>query len=345
MSQSNEQFLKALASAAIKPVYLLCGQEPLLIQECADALRNKLKTQGFSERIVLETDSSGFEWDDLYQHSSAMSLFASQRIIDMRIATGKPGKDGSQAIIDYCANPPPDTVLLISTQEWSTKHGGKWSEAIEQCGQMVLSWQVKPNEMARWLNQRLSAKGISASPDALQILLACVEGNLMAANQEVNKLAMQGVVGSITALEMQAWVADSSRFDVFKLIDACYGQDVPRMSKILHGLKAEGELVPGLVPLISKELMNLAYYAHVQEKSRRAQAQMQADKQWQSKQAQMLRAIDTANSAHFERLNQQLALVDKISKGRLSGDAWVSLERVLTQWALPKAKERLRVCA
>lgn len=345
MSLSNEQFLKTLASAAVKPVYLLCGQEPLLIQECADALRSKLKTQGFSERIVLETDSSSFDWSDLYQHSTAMSLFASQRLIDMRLPTGKPGKDGSQALIDYCVNPPPDTVLLISTQEWSTKHGGKWSEAIEQCGQMVLSWQVKPNEMSRWLNQRLASKGISASPDALQILLACVEGNLMAANQEVNKLAMQGVAGSISATQMQAWVADSSRFDVFKLIDACYGQDVPRMSKILHGLKLEGEQVPGLVPLIGKELLNLAYYAHIQEKSRRAQAQMQTDKHWQSKQAQMLRAIDTANSAHFESLNQQLAQVDKISKGRLSGDAWVSLERVLTQWALPKAKGRLRVCA
>lgn len=345
MSQSNEQFLNALSQSAIKPVYLLCGQEPLLIQECADALRNKLKAIGFSERIVLETDSSSFDWQDLYQHSTAMSLFASQRIIDMRLPTGKPGKDGSQALIDYCSNPPPDTVLMISTQEWSTKHGGKWSEAVEACGQMVLSWQVKPNEMARWLNQRLTAKGISASPDAQQILLACVEGNLMAANQEVNKLAMQGVAGSISAAQMQVWVADSSRFDVFKLIDACYGQDVPRMSKILHGLRSEGEQVPGLVPLIAKELMNLAYYAHIQEKSRRAQAQMQADKHWQSKQAQMLRAIDTGNSAHFESLNQQLAQVDKMSKGRLSGNAWVALERVLTQWALPKAKQCLHVCA
>ncbi len=345
MSQSNEQFLKALSHSAIQPVYLLCGQEPLLVQECADALRHKLKMQGFSERIVLETDSSAFDWQDLYQHSNAMSLFASQRIIDMRLPTGKPGKDGSQALIDYCANPPSDTVLLITCQEWSNKHGGKWSEAIEQCGLMVLSWQVKPNEMARWLSQRLSAKGISASADALQILLACVEGNLMAANQEVNKLAMQGVAGSISAAQMQEWVADSSRFDVFKLIDACYGQDVPRMSKILHGLKSEGEQVPGLLPMISKELMNLAYYAHIQEKSRRAQAQMQTDKHWQSKQAQMLRAIDTANSAHYESLNQQLAQVDKMSKGRLHGDAWVSLERVLTQWALPKAKGRLRVCA
>lgn len=345
MSLSNEQFLRTLSNAAIKPVYLLCGQEPLLIQECADALRAKLKASGFSERVVLETDSKGFEWPDLYQHSSAMSLFASQRLLDMRLPTGKPGKEGSQALVDYCANPSPDTVLLISTQEWSKKHGGKWTDVIAQCGQIVESWQVKPSEMASWLNKRLSAKGISASQDALQILLACVEGNLLAANQEVNKLAMQGITGSISAAQMQHWVADSSRFDVFKLIDACYGQDVARMSRILHGLKSEGEQVPALVPLIGKELMNLAYYAQIQEQSKRAHAQMQADKHWQNKQAQMLRAIDAANSVHFENLTQQLAQVDKMSKGRLTGDAWVSLERVLTQWALPKSKGRIRVCA
>lgn len=345
MSQTYDQFLRGLAKALVKPVYLLCGQEPLLVQECADALRAKLKAEGFSERIVLETDGGGFDWDDLYQHASAMSLFSSRRLIDLRLPTGKPGKDGSQALIDFCARAPADTVLMITCQEWSSKHGGKWSEAVEQCGQMMVASQVKPNELGAWLKQRLASKGISASEEALQILLACVEGNLLAANQEVAKLAMQGVSGAVTAEQMRHWVADSSRFDVFKLIDACYAQDLPRMSRILHGLRAEGEQVPGLVPMLGKELMSLAYYAQVQEKNRRAQAQMQADRQWQTKQAQMLRMIDAAGSAHFESLLKQLALVDRISKGRASGDAWVSLHRVLSQWAALKAKGRLQVCA
>lgn len=344
MNVNSEQFLNALAKSAIKPVYLIAGQEPLLIQECAVALRSKLKTQGFSERIVLESDSSSFSWDELYHHSNALSLFASQRIIDLRLPTGKPGKDGSQAIIDYCKNPPADTVLIISTLEWSTKHGGKWSEAIGSIGDLVLAWLIKPNEMSSWLRNRLKAKGISVSEEAVQILLARVEGNLLAANQEINKLAMQGITGSISAEQMQQWVADSSRFDVFKLIDACYGQDVPRLSKVLHGLKSEGEAVPALLPLIGKELMNLAYYAQVKQSKRNAQAQMQADKHWQSKQAQMIRMLDVANQQHFEALIKQLALVDKMSKGRAIGDAWVALERVLCQWADPKMLQRLSSC-
>lgn len=345
MSQSSDQFLRALAKADIKPAYLICGQEPLLVQECADALRAKLKAAGFSERTVLESDDNGFEWDDLYQHASAMSLFSSQRLIELRLPSGKPGKDGSQALVDFCVRAPSDTVLLVTCQEWSTKHGGKWSEAIESCGQMVVAWQVKPHELGAWLNQRLAAKGISASAEALQILLDCVEGNLLAANQEVTKLAMQGVTGAVSAEQMQNWVSDSSRFDIFKLIDACYAQDLPRMSKILHGLKAEGEQVPALVPMLGKELMSLAYYAQLQEKNRRAQAQMQADRQWQSKQAQMLRLIDLAGSARFENLIKQLATVDRMSKGRATGDAWVSLHRVLAQWAALKAKGRVPVCA
>lgn len=345
MSISHESFLNGLAKAAIQPVYLIAGQEPLFIQECTDALRARLKTQGFSERIVLEADSSKFDWDELYQHSNALSLFATQRLIDIRLPSGKPGKEGSQAILDYCKNPPADTVLLISCQEWSNKHGGKWSEAIDALGQVVIAWPVKTYEMSAWLQHRLKAKGIFANDEALQILLSRVEGNLLAANQEINKLAMQGMSGNISAQQMQQWVADSSRFDVFKLIDACYAGDVPRMSKILHGLQSEGEVVPGLLPMIGKELMNLAYYAQLQQTSGNAQAQMQADKQWQTKQAQMLRMLDRANKSHFEALIKQLALVDKMSKGRAIGNEWLALERVLSQWASPVLVPRIRACS
>lgn len=344
MSLSSEQFLKGLKKANTQPVYIIAGQEPLLIQECGDALKSNLKSQGFSERIVIDTDGNGFSWDELYQHSHAMSLFATQRIIDLRLATGKPGKEGAAALIDYCENPPPDTVLIITCQEWSTKHGGKWSEAIEKIGQLVIAWTIKPNEMSYWLQNRLIGKGISASDEAVQILLARVEGNLLAANQEINKLAMQGVFGDISADQMQQWVADSSRYDVFKLIDACYAKDLPRMSKILHGLKSEGEMVPALVPMIAKELMSLAYYSQIQQSTGRAQAQMQADRHWQSKQAQMLRMLDACNTVHFEFLLAELAMVDKLSKGRAIGDAWLALERVLCQWAVPKTKVHLSAC-
>jgi len=344
MSVNSDQFLNQLPQAALKPVYMIAGAEALLVQECADALRVKLRDAGYAERTVMDADDSSFDWADLQHQGASMSLFASQRLLELRLPTGKPGKDGAAAILAYCQHPAPDTVLLITCQDWSTKHGGKWSEAVESAGQLVVAWPVKPGEFGAWISRRLQAKGIKATPEALQILSSRVEGNLLAANQEINKLAMQGVQGSIDAGQMQQWVADSSRFDVFKLIDACYDRDFPRASRILHGLKGEGEQVPALVPMIGKELMNLAYYAQIQESTRRAQAQMQADRVWQSKQAQMLRMLDHFPAPHFERCVAQLARVDKMSKGRLQGDAWVALERVLAQWAEKKTQQRVAVC-
>lgn len=345
MSISADAFLRGLAKSALRPVYLIAGSEPLLVQECCDALRMRLRAEGYSERIVLESDDSGFTWDELHHQGASMSLFASRRLLDLRLPTGKPGKDGAQAIIDYCAAPPSDTVLLISSQEWSTKHGGKWSEAIGSSGQLVAVASPRAAEIGHWIGQRMAAAGIRASMDAVQVLQQRVEGNLLAADQEIRKLAMLGVQGDIRADQMQQWVADSSRFDVFKLLDACYDGDLPRASRILKGLRAEGEQVPALVPMVGKELMNLAAYAHVKESGGRVQAAMQADKHWQGKQAQMLRAIDHGSRLQFERLIRQLADVDRMSKGRLTGDAWVALERVLAQWCNAKARRGVAVCA
>jgi len=345
MSITVDSFLNTLPKAPIKPVYLIAGAEALLVQEAADALRLRLREQGYSERIVIDADAGGFDWNDLHQHGASMSLFASLRLLDLRLPTGKPGKEGAQALLEYCQAAPPDTVLLITCQDWSNKHGGKWSEAIEHSGELVVAWPIKPGEIGYWISRRLSAKGIKADAEALQILTARVEGNLLAANQEIDKLAMQDVQGAVTAAQMQQWVADSSRFDVFKLIDACYDHDFPRASRILRGLRAEGEQVPALIPMIGKELLNLAYYARIQEESRRAQSAMQADKLWQTKQAQMLRMLDHGSCRLFEDLCRQLADVDRMSKGRLGGDAWVSLERVLVQWAEIKSRSCVSVCA
>ncbi|WP_395771926.1 DNA polymerase III subunit delta [Arenimonas sp.] len=344
MSLSIDSFLNNLAKAPIKPVYLIAGAEALLVQEAADALRQRLRENGYSERIVIDADAGGFDWNDLHQHGASMSLFATLRLLDLRLPTGKPGKEGAQALLEFCQSPPADTVLLVTSQDWSNKHGGKWSEAIETLGELVVAWPIKPGEIGYWINRRLSAKGIKADAEALQILTARVEGNLLAANQEIDKLAMQGVQGAVTAAQMQQWVADSSRFDVFKLIDACYERDFARASRILRGLRAEGEQIPALVPMVGKELLNLAYYARIQEEGRRAQAAMQADKLWQAKQAQMLRMLDHGSSRLFDELCRQLADVDRMSKGRIGGDPWVSLERVLVQWADAKSRVRVSVC-
>jgi DNA polymerase-3 subunit delta len=239
-----DAFMKRVAADALPPVILIAGDEPLVVQECADAVREKAKAEGYGEREVLDAEGN-FDWNRLTQGLASLSLFAQRRLFDLRLPSGKPGKDGSEAIREYCANPPPDTVLLITAQDWSRQHAGKWSEAITAAGHMVPVWPLKAHELPDWLATRLRRKGLSATPEALARLVERVEGNLLAAAQEIDKLALlldQGA-GPIDLETLERLVAEASRYDVFKLVDAALAGEAARVPRILAALRGEGEQV------------------------------------------------------------------------------------------------------
>src|SRR5579883_1038700 len=173
---------KQIAAGELKPVYLLAGEEHLLLLEAADALRARVRELGYSEREVLDADA-GFDWNALAQSASAMSLFATRKLIDLRMPTGKPGKEGAQAIIEYCGNPPPDTVLMITATQWSKAHETSWVAAVEKAGAFVPLWPLKPNELPDWIMQRMSSRGLKPTRDAVDALAERIEGNLLAAAQ------------------------------------------------------------------------------------------------------------------------------------------------------------------
>ena len=215
MPLSPAQWQKALAAPALPPVVLLAGAE-LLVLEAADAFRSRARELGCAERDVLEAGTH-FDWDDLARAGAGMSLFASQRLIDLRLPSGRPGVEGGKAITAYCAAPPPDTTLLITAGEWSNKHEGAWTRAVEQAGVLVVLNPPRPQEWHAWLGARLSTCGLAATPDAVALLAERVEGNLLAAAQEVDKLVvLAGRDGArIDAAAMEHYVADSARFDAF----------------------------------------------------------------------------------------------------------------------------------
>src|SRR5687768_8477366 len=156
MELKPERFERQLAGEPLRPVYLIAGTETLIVQELADAVRARAKAEGYGEREVYEAGRD-FDWNELAMGLAALSLFSSRRLFDLRLPSGRPDRDGSQAIQDYCANPAPDTVLLITTQDWSSKHVGKWSDAVARAGVFVPVWPVRPNELPDWLEQRLRA--------------------------------------------------------------------------------------------------------------------------------------------------------------------------------------------
>lgn len=331
-----------LAGQALRPAYLVAGPETLLVLEAADAIRAEARTQGIEEREVHDLEGRSPDWDSVTASIQAPSLFASRRLVELRLPTGKPGAEGAKFIADFCAQPPQDVVLLVIAHEWSRQHAGKWSEAIGRIGHSCIAWQVKPHELNGWIERRLRSRGLKPTPDAVVHLAQRIEGNLLAAAQEIDKLALlvdrAGASQPLDAGMVEALVADSARFDVFRLIDAALNGQPAQVSRMLAGLRAEGEAVPALMGMVVRELQILAALARASNLA----AEFKAQRVWDAKQAVYKRALGKHPRERWQRLLAEAGRVDRISKGRgrageESPDAWLQLERMLLAVADPAA--------
>ena len=246
MDLSADRLASQVAKEPLRPAYLIAGNEPLLVLEAADAVRAAARAQGIGEREVHDMEGRDADWGALDAAIHAPSLFASQRLVEVRLPTGKPGTEGAKLIAGICADPPPDVVLLVIAGEWSKQHGGKWAEAIGKVGHVAIAWPVKPHDLVGWVAQRMRSRGVQASQDAIARLAQRVEGNLLAAAQEIDKLALltRGEPGMLDLERMDALVADSARFDVFRLVDAALNGQPAQVARVVAGLQAEGEAIP-----------------------------------------------------------------------------------------------------
>ena len=338
MEMTPERLVALPVDGTLHPAYLIAGPETLRVLEAADAVRKHARAQGISEREIFDAEGRDFDWDTLEASFNAPSLFSAQRVVEVRLPTGKPGKDGAEAISKFCANPPSDVILLITAGDWSKAHQGKWTDAISRIGVIAVAWAIKPHELANWVESRLRAKGLRADSGAVQILVERVEGNLLAAAQEIDKLVLLADGDSITAEKMQSFVADAARYDVFRLTDAMLGGQGAQVSRILAGLRAEGDVVAGLMPMVVKEILRTAALARVQARGGNLGAEMKAQGIWETRQAPFKRALQRhANPARWDRFVAEASRIDRIAKGRGEGDAWVSMERLLLAIAEAKA--------
>ena len=344
MELGADRLAGQLANEPLRPVYLIAGSEPLLVLEAADAVRAAARAQGIGEREVHDMEGRDADWGGLDASINAPSLFASRRLVEVRLPTGKPGTEGAKLIAGFCAAPPPDVVLLVVAGEWSKSHAGKWSEAVARAGHLAVAWPVKPHELGGWIGQRLRSRGIKAAPDAVARLAQRVEGNLLAAAQEVDKLALllQGQGEVVDVGRMDALVADSARFDVFRLVDAALNGQAAQVSRVIAGLKAEGEAIPALMGMVVKELHTVAALA----RARNFAAECKAQRIWPAKEAVYKRALSRHPPERWQRLLVAAGGVDRVSKGRMrpgreSHDAWLQLERLLLAVADPGAARLL----
>jgi DNA polymerase-3 subunit delta len=322
----------------LHPVWLIAGPELLRVLEAADAVRRLARAQGIGEREVFDADGRDFDWGMLEATFNAPSLFSARRLVEVRLPTGKPGKEGAEAISSFCANPPPDVVLLITAGEWSKAHHGKWTEAVSRIGVISIAWAIKPHELAGWVESRLRLKGLSADRDAVQILVERVEGNLLAAAQEIDKLVLLAGGGTLDAAAMESFVADAARYDVFRLADAVLDGQAAQVSRMLAGLRAEGDAVAGLMPMVIRELLRTAALARAQARGANLGAEMKSQGIWEARQAPFKRALQRhPNPARWDRFVAEASRIDRIAKGRADGDAWVAMERLLLAIAEARA--------
>lgn len=336
------ELVSRLAAEPLKPAYLIAGPETLVVLEAADAVRAAARAQGIGDREVYDIEGRDPDWDSVAAAFQAPGLFATRRVVEVRMPGGKPGKEGAEILSSFCADPPPDVVLLVTCAEWGKAYAGKWSEAIGRIGHQVTAWQVKPHELSGWIESRMRARGLKAQRDAVQALADRVEGNLLAAAQEIDKLALLAEGRTIDAAMMEALVSDSARFDVFRLLDAAMNGQPAQVSRMLHGLRAEGEAVPALLGMVAREVQLLAQFARVSERGGNLQAEMKSQRIWDAKQAAYVRALKRHGAARWERIAAEIGRVDRIAKGRGRvgvdpDDAWIALERALLAVADPGA--------
>lgn len=257
MRLKAEQLTTHLSKGPLAPIYLISGDESLLVQETADALRAEARAQGYTERELLHAEA-GFDWSVVLTEANSLSLFSEKKILEIRIPNGKPGDKGSKILQEYAANPSGDTLTIIITPKLDgSATRSKWVKAIENQGAFIQLWPVAANQLPSWIQQRLQQAGIQASRHAVSILAERVEGNLLAAVQEIEKLKLLAPEGEVDGETMSTLVADSARFNVFSLVDKTMEGEAQGACRTLRGLRDEGTEPTVILWALTRELRTL----------------------------------------------------------------------------------------
>lgn len=320
--------LKSIVSKAVYPVYMVSGDEPLQQMESLDLIRNYLREQSFDEREVLDVDAQ-FDWQRLLDETANMSLFASRRVVELRLPSAKPGRQGSQVLKDYLSHPPEDTVLLINAGKVdASAKKSAWFKAVENKGLVVQCWPVPVDRLAPWLKQRFILRDMQADNDVLAYISQHVEGNLLAADQEIEKLFLLLGPGKISYADVAEAVISQSRYSVFELVDMILKGDTRRVLKIIAGLKAEG-VVPVVINWALARDIRLLYQVAADVSS--ADFILKRSGVWQSRVPLFRACLSRHSQRSFQLMLKRCAYIDAISKGMLKANVWDEIELLCTR--------------
>ena len=312
-------------SKGLQPLYVIHGAAMLLAIEAADAIRHAARQNDFSEREVLIAES-GFKWSELRNSAQSLSLFSARKVLDLRIHTGKPGVEGAQALQDYCQQLNSDTITLISLPRLDgSTIKSKWFSTLAEHAVVVAADEIALHELPAWIATRLKRQDQSADADTLAFLAQRVEGNLLAAFQEIQKLALLYPTGHLSFDQVKDAVMDVARYDVFKLSEAMLAGDAARYVHILEGLRAEGTATVLILWALAEDIRTLAKVSRAVQQSGNLGGVMREARVWGVRQKLVEKAVRRFSPVFAERALRQAAQIDKLVKGLRSGDVWDEL--------------------
>lgn len=309
----------------MKPIYLISGDETLLVQEARDALIKTARKQGFSGHEFHSVDKN-FKWQSLYAATHSMSLFDDKSIIELRMTTPKPGNTGSAAIVDYSKNPVSDKILLIITSkiDAATKRS-KWFKAIEQVGQTQIIWPIDMRDFPAWIEKRLQKAELSTDRSGVKVIINATEGNLLATAQEIEKLRLLYGPGKLSADQIASAIADNARFDVFKLVDSIHTGNAAHTIRVLNRLREEGAEPILILWAIAREMRTLINVQHAIKQGTPAPLALKQNGVWDKRQPLVQQSI---RRQPIKRLTKLLADAEKIDltiKGLHKANVWDEL--------------------
>jgi DNA polymerase III subunit delta len=327
MRLRNDQ-LSSHLKRDLAPVYLLSGDEPLQMMEAADEIRSTARKQGFTEREVLDQVSS-FDWSALNQAAENLSLFGDRRILELRLTSAKLGIEGGKALQAYCERPAEDTVLLVSLPKLEkTQMKSKWLQAVDHLGVVVQVWPIEGTRLIPWIEQRLRQSGLVPEAGVVAMLADRVEGNLLAASQEIEKLLLLQGEGVVSQEQLAQAVADSARFDVFGFLDTLMAGEAAKGLRMLSALKAEGVAAPVVLWALSREIRALAEMANEMEQGQNLMQVMMTYRVWEKRKPIVKKALSNGSSSHWRNLLMRCSEADQAIKGINRTDPWLVLKNL-----------------
>lgn len=324
---------KALG-AGLKPVYVILGEEPYAAQEAADAVRDAACGAGHDERTLLFAES-GFNWDDLHAEvASGGSLFGNKRLIEVKIANGRIDAVGSAVIVEFAADPPPDTVLLVVVLGADYKiFKSAGARKLAEVAVVVECRPLSAKELVRWIQARLKARGMEAPEAGIALIANSAQGNLLAAAQAVERLSLLGAEGAVTLDAVREAAVDEARYGLFDLADAALAGDAEMALRILVRLRETGTASAQVLWVLVRDLRLLASLAWARDNG------ATAPRIWPPARTKLVTgALRRRRARGWQALVVEAANIDRVIKGRAAGDAWQRLERLLLSMAGARAR-------